>query len=171
MTDDPVAIYGAVMATAVLVWDVIKWRKEKRLTLAGRVASNMVMASSALTPATAGKTYLSLNVDNRGHLSTQVSQMGIFVYDNWFNAWRGKLHKGAVVIDPMQHSTGCMLPFRLEPGGTYWGLCEQPPELEEWTSTKLVYLGVFHSMSKRPFKVRLPAIVKEVTCPPKNGPV
>ncbi len=155
---DPLAIYAAIVSTVVFVWDVVKWRRQERLCLVGRVTANMVPAGSALTSQAQAKQYISLHVDNRGHIACEISHMGILIYDNWWKATRGRVFKAATILDPMTIWTQKHLPYKLECGGTYWGLLEQTPELERWSREKKFYVCVAHNMSNRPFKVRLASI-------------
>jgi hypothetical protein len=157
---DYIAIYAAVVATGVAVWDVYKWWRSDRVRLFGRVSSGLIILDNAPAANTRDKKYVSLTVDNRGRLPTLVDSFQILIYDSWWDAWRGNLHKGAVVLNPLHVLKKCDLPYTLEPGASYGGLCEQTEELEEWTRKKRTYLGIHHSMSNRPYKVRLKPIVK-----------
>ena len=155
---DPLAIYAAIVSTVVFVWDIVKWRRQERLYLVGSATGDMAPSGSAIAVQTMGKTLISLRVDNRGHIPCEISNMLILVYDNWWKAVRGKAFKTIIIPDPLTSLTQMPLPYRLEPGGTYLGLCVQQPEHEEWSRKKRLYVGVLHNMSTRPFKVRLNAI-------------
>lgn len=156
----PVAIYAAVVSTIVLVWDIIKWRQQRRLQLVGRVTSGMVLQGGGINLHNLEKSYISLQVDNRGQVACEVQSVVLLAYTNLFNALRGKLYKSAVILDPMSELTQKRLPFRLEQGSTYWGLVEQTPEIEELSRSARVYIGITHNMAKRPFKVRLRPIAE-----------
>jgi hypothetical protein len=58
----------------------------------------------------------------------------------------------------MSELTGKKLPFRLDRGSQYVGMCAQTTDMEEWSRTKYLYAGVHHSMSSRPFRARVKPI-------------
>jgi len=151
---DPIAIYAAVVSTVVFGWDIVKWRRQERLRLVGHASANVIVGP----PFGANIFYISLQVDNRGHIPCQISSVIMWVYENRFDVLRKKTCAAFVVIDTKTDWTGQKLPYRLGPGDTYRGLCEQTTELERLSREKLLYIGVAHSMAKRPFMVRLKAV-------------
>jgi hypothetical protein len=160
-SNDPVAIYAAVVATAVLAWDFWKWKRERRLDLVGRIAPGMIPTGGTMATGAPRKKYVSLQVDNRGHAVCEVQSMVVLPYDNWWKALRYDIGTVWLVPDAMSNWTQKRLPFRLEHGGTYWGLCEQTEELERASREKRVYVAITHNMSAKPFRVRLKPIEKD----------
>lgn len=151
------SLYGACVATGVALWNVFVYRRDNRVRLAGSVNTNAVTIGGALTPVTAGKKYIVIYVSNHGTVPCQVNSMCVLAYKNLFNAWRGRLEVGqsGIIVDPMSALTRQRLPYRLERGNRYIGMCEQTKELEELSRTKYLYAGVNHSMADRPFRVRV----------------
>ena len=155
---DWVAVYAAVVATAVMIWDIYKWRREKKIKLYGTATSGMSAYGSAITPVTQGKTYVTVRVANQGSLPCVITHLWLVSHSNVFNRWRGKNNRAAFIADPVSAVTQCRLPFRLELGNEFTGLIEQNAELEEWSRKEKLYAGVVHSMSKRPYLMRLQPI-------------
>jgi hypothetical protein len=158
MTLDPVAVYAAVVSTTAIVWDVIKWRRERTVSLKGFATPNMIAAGGAITPLTRGKKYIRASVSNYATMPCMIQQTVILAYPNFLARWRGKSSFSAIVLDPMTTLTGKRLPYKLEPGDEFSGLCEQTRELEELSRSKLLYVGVCHSLAQRPFLLRVPPI-------------
>jgi hypothetical protein len=72
---------------------------------------------------------------------------------------------------PASEHFGCSVPYRLERGGEFRAIALQTPELEELTRTSRVYMSISHSMSSRPFRVRVPPIAAQAPVPMKTKSV
>ena len=76
---DPVAIYAAIVATAILIWDVAKWlRSGPRIKL--RALPNMKMFNDP-DPRRKGKTYVIVNVTNSGSSPTTITQLARIIHE------------------------------------------------------------------------------------------
>lgn len=151
MSNDPVAIYAAVVASVVLVWDVVKWWTAKRVKLVGRTSSGMIFFYPGGHP-NLDEQFIALNVDNRGQIACELQLLHLAAYKNVLDQWRGRECKSAVVNDPFAHVPASSLPRRLEPGASYRGLCQQTPELVRWSREYRLYMAVQHSMAKHSFR-------------------
>ena len=68
---DPVAIYAALVATTILIWDVVKWlRSGSRLKV--RASPNMIFFNDP-DPRRHGKTYIYVTVINVGFSPTTIT--------------------------------------------------------------------------------------------------
>ena len=157
-TTDPVAIYGAVVATGAAAWDVYKWWYSERLKLSGFVSPNMQAFGEASTALTAGKTYTMLRIQNRGSVPCVVQLVHMRQYKNWFNQLRRKSAMQAVV----NHSPlfGAPLPHRIEKGDEFSTGLLQNEEFERWSREGRLYVGISHTMSEKPFMLRVAPIEK-----------
>jgi hypothetical protein len=158
MTADPVAIYAAVVATIVLLWDIYKWWHSERLKLDGFVSPDMTTFGSATTPDTEGKTFSTIRVQNRGSVPCVIQLVMLVAYKNLFPQLRGKPSLKAVV----DHSSifGPRLPCRLEKGQEFSSAVIQDEEFEKMSREQRLFMGVTHTMSSKPFLVRVKPIRK-----------
>ena len=156
MAQDPVAVYAAVVATAVAGWDFFKWWNSERVRLTGFVAPNMVPFGSAITPNTEGKKVAILRVQNRGALPCQVHLVELKAYANMFARLRGKPSVQGWVTHP--NESDYTLPHKLERGGEFASWVIQDDDFVKMSREKRLYLGVSHTMSEKPFMVRVKAI-------------
>jgi hypothetical protein len=155
---DWIAVYAAVVSTAVMIWDVCKWRREKIVKLDGAATPGMEAFGSAVTPITKGRKYVAVRVANQGSLTCEVTHLVLLSHSNAFNRWRGKNNGAAFVADPVSSVTQCRLPFTLEPGKQFMGMIEQTAELEDWSRRENLYAGVIHSLNRRPYLMRIEPI-------------
>ena len=95
---DPVAIYAALVATAILIWDVVKWlRSGPRLKV--RASSNMIVLNDP-DPSRHGKTFISVVVTNMGHSPTTITNLGLVLFRNRWDQLRRNPDKQFVVTGP-----------------------------------------------------------------------
>lgn len=153
---DLIAVYAALVATGVLIWDIIKWRSSERLKLTGFTSSNMKTFGSATTPETEGNTYTVVRIQNRGGVPCTVQLVTLVLYKNIFAQWRGKPSKQAFVNHT--GNFGPALPYRLEKGAEFSSGVLQDSEFEEMTRKGRLFIGIGHTMGK-PFYVRVKPIV------------
>lgn len=142
------AWWGAVVATAVLLWDVYKWLAAgPRLRVdawTGRVALGM--------PEYRGKALIQFDVSNIGDRSTTITNAGLLYYGGLLSALRGRPDWAAVIAMP---SSAQPLPFELRPGAAWTGLGEQTAELERLARSGRLYAAMHFSHRRKPIKRRL----------------
>jgi len=146
-----VAIYGAVVATAVLIWDVIKWARGGP-RLAVRVTAGMAQVQRGFFQ-TGGphKAVVLFNVYNEGDAATTITTATYMVYRNrWDAFWRRGAERAfaIVTIDPE-------LPRKLEPGEQWLGTTEESDELTGLIRDRVVYAEVYQAGRAAPHRVRL----------------
>lgn len=151
---DLIAIYAAVVATGVLLWDVYKWRRTERVRLVGRVMSNAVLAGPGY--ADTGERWISLNVDNRGHVACTVTHFYVVAYSGWFQWMRGRSESNWLVNTIGTH--GHTVPHFLEPGRYFVGMALQTEEVEQLSRTKRLYIAIAHSGSDKSVFARIKPI-------------
>jgi hypothetical protein len=153
---DPIAVYAALVATAVVVWDVYKWWRSERVRLTGFISPNMITHGGATTPQTKGNKYLLLRVQNRGTVTCTVQLVHLKQYKSWFDELRGKTSLTAIV----NHTTnfGPEIPFRLGSGDEFSSGILQNDELEQLSRDGRLYVGISHTMSGKSFFLRVPPI-------------
>ncbi|RSZ47732.1 MULTISPECIES: hypothetical protein [unclassified Variovorax] len=134
---DWIATYAAVVATAVFVWDIVKWRRAgPKLEMHTR--GNMKFFGS---PGVDERLQLIANVSNVGDRATTLTNMTLEYFPsktiaiaqallpNWFSWGRKRLFggtKGFVVAAPNVIQP---FPHTLEAGAVWIGTCPQDEEL------------------------------------------
>lgn len=153
---DIIAIYAAVVATGVLLWDVYKWRRTERVRLVGRVMTNAI-AVGGYSPTDRNTKYVCLTVDNRGHLGCTITHFIVVHYKNWLSQLRGKSdYQGLVNTHGGQ---GNDVPYELRLGGkSFMGTALQTSEIEDLSRKGRLYIAVIHTLADKPFRVRVSAI-------------
>jgi hypothetical protein len=164
-----IAIYGAVVATAVAIWNAYTWRRGNRLHLTGSTSADMVMDlhTAIRTGADPGAKYVVLTIGNRGQVPCAVNTVWILAYAGWWSYLRQKHTNSIYVMRPASEHFGCSVPYRLERAGEFRAIALQTPALEELTRTSRVYMAISHSMSSKPFRVRVQPIAAQAPVPLK----
>lgn len=112
------AWWGATIASAVLLWDIYKWKKQgPRLVM--RISPNMQVWGD---PSREGKTWVSVTVSNVGDRPTTIKGVGMEYYTGWLTRLRNRAKTAAVFPNP---SDGFPLPRILNPGDEWCGLIPQ----------------------------------------------
>lgn len=119
-----VALYAAVVATAVLVWDVIKWRRAGA-RLKGTVTANMVTFGMGQMD---DQAYVVIDVDNIGDRPTTISGVYLKGYANRWNELREKPEKQYVINSALQANYS--IPYRFDVGANFKASVLQTPGLE-----------------------------------------
>ena len=149
---DPVAIYAALVATTILIWDVVKWfRSGPRIKV--RLNSNMILVGDP-DPSRHGKTFISVMVTNVGSSPTTITNLCGAHFRNRWDQLRKKSDKQFVVIAP-QAAQHLPLPHVLKVGEEWRGLIEQTPKIVQMAKEGLLYAAVYQSVKSRSVSVRI----------------
>ena len=151
-TIDPVAIYAAIVATTILVWDVAKWvRSGAKLKV--RTSSGMTMLNSP-DVRHKGMTYVLVGVTNIGSSATTVTHLAVAHYKNHWAGIRGKADMRAIVVIA-QAAPHLPLPHKLNSGEEWSGIIHQNDELLQMATDGLLYAEVSHSVDEKPVRSRI----------------
>lgn len=102
------------------------------------------------------RTYVALNVSNRGNADTTITQVYTERYDNWLDYVFKKRH--AKITVSMGSFPGYEVPFKIGPGHEFRSIMNQDARIEQASRTCRLYLCVMHSMADKPFRVRIKPI-------------
>jgi len=140
-----IAIYAAIVATIVLIWNIFKW-KVSGPKLAVECAPISDEPSSEFTRRFSAQ--IAVKVTNKGDQPTLITDIEYHVYHNWWATFRqrpyGRVAAGVVSPDA--------LPWKLEPGEVWEGVGQQPPG---FTGRTGVYCVVRVSGSKKGIQCRM----------------
>lgn len=143
------ALWGAVLATIAIGWDVYKWK-----TSGPKLAMRLMTGMEAYNfPEYEGKTLVVVVVTNRGDRPTTITHLALSYYDSWWKAvLRKKATANAWVGIP---STTHPVPFEIKPGVEWTGIIEQSADLELWSKNGWLYATLYHSHDKKPMRHRI----------------
>ncbi|UCV02774.1 hypothetical protein [Dechloromonas denitrificans] len=143
------AIWGAVLSTIAIGWDVYKWR-----TSGPQLSMRLMTGMEAYNfPEYEGKTLIVVVVTNRGDRPTTITHLALAYYDSWWKAMlRKKASASGWIATP---STTQRVPFELKPGVEWSGMIEQNAELETWAHDGWLYATLYHSHDKKPIRHRI----------------
>lgn len=153
---DPVALYAAVVATAVFVWDIVKWR-QSGVHLKGYANSNMKTLHMGDLD---DLTYISIRVNNEGDRPTTITGIYLKSYGSAWKKFRKNSSFQAVVNSYLEDRYP--IPYRFEVGAPYTALILQTPELEKMSREMRLYAEVAFG-AKGSLMLRIPPIEEEKT--------
>jgi len=139
---DLIAIYAAIVATLVFLWDIIKWwRKGARLHM--RCNTNMI-----IVPSDSSEKYIIVNIANNGDLPTTIQSMS---YMNYSSKWPiiRKRDNTAFLVNETS------LPHILRPGEYWQGMSVQDEKLEKLAKKGCLFCEVHHSGSRKPIRAKV----------------
>jgi hypothetical protein len=143
-----VAWWGAILATIVFIWDIIKWRLAgPKLRL--RVVCNMKPIN---VPEYVDKNLIYANLENYGDRSTTITHMTFVHYSNIWKRVRYKHEEAMWVSTPNIHFP---LPHELKPGKMWQGIAYQDEILNKVGPSGFLMCEIFHTHRKRPIRKRV----------------
>ncbi len=149
-----IAVYAAVVSTVVVIWDIVKWNLSAPRLRINAVPNMEVMPGlGAVYAGLAHQCFVSVEVVNVGNKKTTLTHLfGRYYKSRPQRVSRRKPTRLFAVLNP---GPGPGLPFELEAGARWIGSIDQSPELEELSRSGLLFVGVYHTMSKRATEQRL----------------
>jgi hypothetical protein len=148
---DPLAVYGAAVATTSIAWQVFTWW-HKGAKLRGNAVSGMIEIGG---PTRDNNTYIGLDISNVGDASTTITSVALMGHSYRFSRLLRRTEVKAAIVN---HSLAQTIPHVLPSGGRFMSRVIQTPEIEQWSRDHVLYMGVCHSMRRRPYLVRVKAI-------------
>ncbi len=147
------AWYAAVVATAILIWDVFKWKK----TGAQIKAEARAGWRSYGIAETEGQDLTFVNVANVGDRPTTITSMGMYWYPPGVS-FRDKTKRKGFVIAGGLAGLG-QIPTKIEPGDVWKGLIEENDKFNQMLNSGrlVVALGFSHTDVEELVEIELSA--------------
>jgi hypothetical protein len=145
-TTDLLALWGAIIATLVLIWDIIKWFRE------GPKVQFSVYPNMVMIPEMSGdksRRYIRVDVKNIGDRAFTVESLTQHLYPGRFS----KRASDSWVVAHFTQST--QLPLLLEPGRVWMGMFMQDAQMETNSREGYFTCELHCSYRKKPLKKRL----------------
>lgn len=147
---DWAAWWGAIVATAVLVWDVIKWRRSGPII---RMSVSGNMQTINMGPRFDGQTWIFASVVNGGARPTTLTNFsGVYYRSRLRRLLRLKPDQAFIVTSP---EVSKPMPCTLSPGEKWDGVLLQTQQVETWATDGVLYVQVHHSVRQRPVMRRV----------------
>ncbi len=143
-----IAWWGAVLATAVFLWDVYKHYST------GPRIKMKVMADRWVDgdPELEGKTWVLVEVTNVGGRATTLKNMTMVFYQTRWQRLRHRPAQQFFVKNPGRHLS---FPHKLEVGDTWNGFVNQNDEATRMARDGYLYCHLYCSSQERPIKGRV----------------
>lgn len=132
---DAVALYAAVLSTAIAIWEYIKWRSRYYL----EVTCN---TSMLFLPSTNKKKYIVAKATNKGETPTTITHLALYYWPNKLDRFLKRERKSFIVNSDQ-------VPKIVNPGEQWFGQVEQNDDIEKMALEGLLYAVVIHSMGKK----------------------
>jgi len=153
---DLVAWWGAIVATVVLLWDIYKW-KTAGPKIRFHVTPGMIVVGD---PSREGQCFISAEATNTGDRPTTLTNLVFQHYKSYFAMLKHKPQTSRIFTEP---SPSQPLPYILQPGSVWRGLCPQTEDIEKLAKTGYLVCGLCHSHSDKEIDRRV--IIKEQSEP------
>ena len=145
---DIVAWWGAVTGSAVLLWDVYKWKRSgPRLSVSVSSGMNIV----GFIGIDSHDLFVTVKVVNVGDRATTLTGLGLLVFRSRLERLLHKHHRSGVVMNPAIGK----LPEVLNPGEVWNGAIVQD-EVNRYMADGRAYCAVYYSTKKRPVLTLVP---------------
>jgi hypothetical protein len=146
---DPVALYAALVATIVLVWDVIKWMGERQA-----VSLNVIVPAETMTETNGLESgpLAALSVSNIGNKPTTITHIVIQYYSNWIRVVANRPNKTMWVPTP---NARLPIPHELNIGRQWIGAVNYDENLKQMADNGYVYFEVYYTSGKKPVRARI----------------
>lgn len=143
------AWWGAIIATAVLLWDVHKWwRTGPQIRMMAQ--GNMRAMGD---PELEGRPLIIVHATNIGDRATTLESMWLDWYENWWRYYiRRKTDRHYLIKNPGRERS---FPYRLEVGERWDGIADQSGEIADHAKEGYWVCNLSHACSKCPVKARI----------------
>jgi len=137
-----IALWGAVSGTTALVWDIVKWSRDRPNLKASATPGMKILENGTI----ASKTLLQLRIVNAGTRQTKITALGVWVFSSRLNWIRKKPASTFVIPTPELSSP---IPAVLAPGEDWFGRIDQE-ELLRLVGDDLFCCAVEHTLGRKP---------------------
>lgn len=144
------AWWGAIIATFVLVWNVIKWIKMNKPKIKISVSANNRFINNPLR--SEKELWITVRVNNRGDKETTLTNITMIYYRNILTRLLRHAKDQFVVVDPGVNSP---IPHVLKPGYFWDGVAKQTNEIEKMGKEGHLIIVIYYVDRNRPVKKRV----------------
>lgn len=143
------AVWGAVVATSVAVWDVIKFRREKRAQLTIFATGGMIIVQDP-----SDEKYISVIVTNIGSRPTTLQQLTYRYFKVKPSSFKEQPDERGVfnLFTPLPMQKVAPLPKKLDVGEVWREIVIQSVEIERMVKEGYFYIEMEHSLEPNSLK-------------------
>ena len=140
---DIIAVYGAIVATAVFGWDIYKWR-----------ISGARLCLSIVQHQVKDLRHIRVTATNRGDKPTTISRSAFLYYKGWLSWAKSLLPLIQGKPDKSFPRRDTALPRDIKRGGE-WGIVILDEEIKEIPKQGLLFFAIYESHRKKPKTIRI----------------
>lgn len=137
-----IALYGAVLSTFVLFWDIYKW-KSSGPKIMGEIQTNMIGVN---VQGSNSDKKITVNLSNNGDKPTTINSLNLLYYKSSLTRIIQKPQKTFFVPIPSQSHP---IPHLLNTGTTWLGIIDQTNEIEKLAKDGILICTVHFSHTKK----------------------
>jgi hypothetical protein len=141
------AWWGAAVATVVMIWDIIKWRREQAAIRVTASPNMQFIGRQGLSD----EKHIVVTVTNTGGQTTTVTHVVVFHYPGLLRQLIRRPDMQGAIPDPRPGR----LPHVLPPGEIWTGVVDQADLLGKSRPGGRFYCGVVHSLERKPVVARV----------------
>lgn len=145
---DPVAVYGAVVATIVLLWDGVKWYADHQAKIDVHLSTGM---RSFHIPALEGKELMVLTAITMSNRATTITHMTLQLYPTCWAYKTRRPSKSGIVFEPLPNQP---LPYVLEPGKIWTDAGLQTEDIRVM-ARGFLYVELIDALAKNSIRCRV----------------
>lgn len=150
-TLDPVAVYAAIVATVVLIWDVVKWIRSGPVLKLECMPGRKIVGGGQ-SNRFSDKTITHIKVSNRGSKATTLNNVAVIWYKNFWDRIRNKPAMQGLIPDPKLTQD---FPYELAPGSEWSGAIDEGSLDKKIKESGIAICQLFHSFSDKPVQTRI----------------
>ena len=145
-----IAVYGAIVSTLVLIWDIYKW-KNKGPKIEGRITSNMIGINA---PEYQDKKLTVVNITNTGDKPTTITNVSLKFFKSKIKKFFKKSDQLIFVATP---SISHPIPYVLNPGFEWKGIIIQNDDMTKMSKQGILQCSVHlsHTNNTKDFIVKI----------------
>jgi len=144
---DILAVWGAFIATLVLLWDIYKWIISGAKVVFRVTPNRLILGDN--NDFSEDKKYIHMEAINNGERPTTLTKTAACYYKNWLNRIQRKPEAQFYI-----KAGGDKLPYLLEPGKIWNGFADQA-KLEQLPMTGMLIFAIYLPHKNKPQKVRV----------------
>ena len=134
-TVDPIAAYAAVLSTATVIWEIIKWQFRNNVDI-------LCSANMLFVPSRNHRKYVAVIATNKGSTPTTITHFIMYYWDNKFNKIFNIKRKSFFINSDK-------VPKTISSGEQWQAQTEQTVEIEKMAKEGYLSIGIIHSMGKK----------------------
>ena len=146
------AVYAAIVATGILIWDVVKWIRSGPVLKLECWPGNKIFVVGGKSSTFYEKPMIYIKVSNRGSKTTTLNNIFLIWYKN---VGCRLLNKSAMRVNIPNPKLTQDFPYKLAPGSEWSGALNEGDLDIKTKESGIMICQLFHSFSDKPIQSRI----------------